>query len=103
MQSHWYLGGSSTLRGYPAAAASGEAFWRARGELGTSLPLLRLTLFTDAGWAGVADVDAARTARPLLSAGAGISLLDGVVRLDVARALRAPTGWRAHFYLDGVL
>jgi len=25
------------------------------------------------------------------------------VRLDVARALRAPTGWRLHLYLDALL
>ena len=35
--------------------------------------------------------------------GVGGSFLDGLIRIDVARALRAPTGWRLHLYLDGVL
>lgn len=103
VQSRWYLGGTHTLRGYGAGALAGRAFWRARGELGTALPLARLTLFSDVGWAGEAAGDALRQGRPLLSVGAGASLLDGVVRLDLARATRAPTGWRLHFYLDGVL
>jgi hypothetical protein len=58
-------------------------------------------LFSDAGWAGARDgwdFDP-----PLLSAGAGASFLDGLIRLDVSRALRAPTGWRVDLYLDGSL
>ena len=39
----------------------------------------------------------------LLSAGAGLSMLGGLVRLDLARALRSPTGWKLHFYFNGVL
>jgi len=30
-------------------------------------------------------------------------ILDGLMRIDLARALRAPTGWRLDFYVDGVL
>ena len=103
VQSHWYLGGTSTLRGYTSGVLSGPAFWRGRAEVATSLPAVRLALFSDVGWAGAAESDAFRTAWPLLSAGAGVSLLDGIVRLDVARALRAPTGWRLHLYLDALL
>ena len=39
----------------------------------------------------------------LLSAGVGASFLDGLVRLDLARALRTPTGWRVDLYLDAAL
>ena len=40
--------------------------------------------------------------RPLLGGGVGFSLLDGIVRLDLSHAFRAPTGWRFDFYLDGL-
>jgi hypothetical protein len=103
VQSYWYLGGTSTLRGYHSGVLSGPAFWRGRAELATPLPAFRLALFSDVGWAGAASNDAFRSARPLVSAGAGISALDGIVRLDVARALRAPTGWRLHLYMDALL
>jgi hypothetical protein len=38
-----------------------------------------------------------------MSAGVGASFLDGLFRLDLARALRAPRGWRVDFYMDGAL
>lgn len=100
-QGLWYLGGPSTVRGYAGALLEGESFWRARAELGTPLPAARLVVFSDAGWAGARDgwdFDP-----PLLSAGVGASFLDGLVRIDVARALRSPTGWRADLYLDAPL
>lgn len=101
VQSAWYIGGVPSLRGYSAATLIGDAFWRTRLELATALPAARLTLFSDAGWAG-ARSDFTR-GRPLLSAGAGLSLLDGILRFDLARALRAPTGWRAYLRLDAAL
>ncbi|NJD09091.1 MAG: hypothetical protein FIB01_01175 [Gemmatimonadetes bacterium] len=103
VQSSWYLGGTSSLRGYSSGALHGPAFWRGRAELATALPAARLAVFSDVGWAGEARNDAFRASRPLLSAGAGVSLLDGILRLDLARALRAPTGWRLHFYMDARL
>jgi hypothetical protein len=30
-------------------------------------------------------------------------VLDGLLRMDLARALRAPTGWRLELYMDGAL
>jgi hypothetical protein len=101
VQGRWYLGGPSTVRGYEGALVGGEAFWRARAEVATPLPAARLVVFSDAGWAGPRDgwdFDP-----PLLSAGIGASFLDGLVRFDVARALREPTGWRVDLYLDAAL
>lgn len=100
-QSLWFLGGPTTLRGYDPLVASGPVYWRGRAEAGTAFPGARLTLFADAGWAGSRET--LRSGPPLLSAGIGASLLDGLLRLDVARALRAPTGWKAHLYLDAAL
>ncbi|HEX6040175.1 BamA/TamA family outer membrane protein [Longimicrobium sp.] len=101
LQGMWYLGGASTVRGYEGALLGGESFWRARGEVATPLPAARLVLFSDAGWAGARD--AWDFDPPLLSAGVGASFLDGLIRVDLARALRSPTGWRVDLYLDGSL
>jgi hypothetical protein len=100
-QSRWYLGGSATLRGYAGDAADGDAFWRGRAEVANAFPAARIALFADAGWAG-ARQDAFRI-HPLLSAGIGVSFLDGMVRLDLARALRNPKGWRLELYSDAAL
>ena len=101
VQNRFYLGGPATLRGYDGAVTSGTAYWRGRVEVGNSFPAARLTAFSDFGWAG----DRARFGkdRALIGAGVGASFLDGLVRMDLARALRSPTGWRFDLYFDGRL
>ncbi|MES2306630.1 MAG: BamA/TamA family outer membrane protein [Gemmatimonadota bacterium] len=101
VQSQFYLGGAGSLRGYAGGVVSGNAFWLGRAEVGNSLPAVRLIGFVDAGWAGSRANFS--SGRPLIGAGVGASFLDGLVRIDLARALRAPTGWRLEFYLDGLL
>lgn len=101
VQSRFFLGGPATLRGYSGGSASGESFWRGRIEVGNRFPAARIMLFTDAGWAGPRSVFA--TGKPLWGAGVGVSFLDGILRMDLARRLRAPQGWRFDFYLDGIL
>jgi hypothetical protein len=96
----WQIGGAPTLRGYEAAAARGEAFWRGRGELATGTPLVRATVFSDVGWAGPRD--ALRQSRPLQSVGGGLSFLDGLFRVDLARGVQNRQ-WRLHVQLDGLL
>ena len=63
-----------------------------------------------AGWEAVYAAPSLLWLRPdttflhaLCGAGIGASFLDGLVRIDLARALRAPTGWRVEFYFDGLL
>lgn len=97
IQSAWFLGGPAALRGYAPASAIGGSFWRGRAEVATPAPGARIVLFSDAGWAG--SRDGFTTGAPLLSAGIGASFLDGLVRIDLARALRGETGWRAEIYL----
>jgi hypothetical protein len=92
VQSFWYLGGPTSLRGYNGAVIAGQSFWRTRVQLSHGPPAVRLSLFSDAGWAGPRDSFGTRNA--LVSAGIGISLLDGLARMDLARALERPTGWR---------
>ena len=103
-QSLAYLGGGRTVRGYGGNSARGEAFWIARGELGTAAPGARIVLFGDAGWAGARED---LSAEPLLlSAGAGVSFFDGLVRLDLARPLKdvgAGRRWRVELQMDAGL
>jgi hypothetical protein len=101
VQSRWYLGGPNTLRGYGGGVTSGDAYWRARVEVATRNPAARLALFGDVGRA--APRERLSLARPLLGVGLGASFVDGLARLDLARALRSPTGWRLDLYMDAAL
>ncbi len=93
----WYLGGLQTVRGQTAATAAGNAFWLVRTEVARSGPV-RSSLFADWGWAGSRDSVSA-IGRPLTGVGAGLSVLDGIVRLDVARGLYPREQWRVDFSL----
>jgi hypothetical protein len=99
-QSRWLIGGPRTLRGLGAGALTGPDHLRGRLELANQLPAARLVLFSDLGWAG--SFDAYRTTDLVVSAGGGASLLDGLVRLDLARAMRPTGDWRLHLYLDAL-
>jgi hypothetical protein len=101
LQSQWFLGGARTIRGYEIGNTFGPAFWRGRAELGTSLPAARVVLFSDFGWAGSTNNISKRAS--MWSVGAGGSFLDGLVRVDLARALRGSRAWRLHLSVDGIL
>ena len=101
----WFLGGSGDhLRGYSDDVLAGPTFGRARAELQRSLRFFRLSLFGD--WASASG-------SALHSAGVGISLLDGFMRIDVARGLSEvdgggdgsgveKPGWQIHWRADSV-
>jgi hypothetical protein len=59
----------------------------------------RPTLFYDMGWAG-SRLNFARPGRPMSGAGVGLSLLDGIARIDVARGIWPEHRWRVDFSLD---
>ncbi len=101
VQSYWYLGGPSTLRGYGGDASRGDAFWRARLELANRWPAARVVLFADVGRAGPREQ--LSLARPLAGIGVGASFIDGLIRFDLTRAVRTPIGWRLDFYTDAAL
>jgi hypothetical protein len=101
LQRNWFLGGTRSLRGYEGGVAVGTSHLRGRAELARDFGAARWSLFSDWGWAGEASAFDERDA--LLSAGVGLSVLDGLLRFDVARALRSPTGWRLELYLDALL
>jgi hemolysin activation/secretion protein len=99
VQRLWYLGGAHTVRGHAPGAVVGDAYWFGRAELAMGHPLVRPSLFADIGWAG----DRAKWSQPgtpLSGGGLGAALLDGLVRLDVARGLERGGGWRVDFYLE---
>ena len=82
----WRLGSSGDwLRGYPQTVLSGRQVWRSRIELQRKVSLVALSVLHD--WARVDE-------RSLQSAGFGVSVFNGFLRLDVARPL-------APWYLEG--
>jgi hypothetical protein len=95
----WHLGGTHTVRGHSIATAGGDAYWLGRGELSTDRLTFRPVVFFDAGWAGSRD-DWAHPGKPLLGAGLGWSVLEGLVRFDLAKGIRPNRGVRASLYLD---
>jgi hypothetical protein len=100
IQSAWFLGGPATLRGFPGGTFSGPDHARARIELANRLPAARLVLFSDAGWVG--SFDAYRSDDLAVSVGVGASLLDGLLRFDLARAIQPTDGWRMDVYVDAL-
>ncbi len=95
----WYLGGTHTVRGQRAGAASGNSFWMTRVELGRSSAGFRPIVFGDLGWAGSRDAWK-NPGRPLSGAGAGLSVMDGLLRFDVAKGIYPETKIRTSFYLE---
>lgn len=95
----YYLGGTQTVRGQRAGAAAGNSFWMSRVEFGGSLVGFRPIVFGDIGWAGSRDAWK-NPGRPLSGAGAGISIMDGLMRFDVARGIYPETKIRTSFYLE---
>jgi hypothetical protein len=102
IQRAFFLGGLHTVRGQfarPAGAGYiGDTFWLGRVELARSAMTFRPTLFYDAGWAGSRDA-LSNMGRPLSGAGAGLSFLDGLFRIDVSRGIHPETRWRGDLYL----
>lgn len=99
----FHVGGLQTVRGQFARPVGegrvGDSFWLARAELGLVRGLaFRPTLFHDIGWAGSrADFG---TGTPLSGVGAGLSLLDGMVRVDVSKGIRPEQYWRWDLSLE---
>lgn len=100
-QRRWYLGGTHTVRGQSAdTASSGNAFWLARTEVGREFRSLRLSTFGDLGWVGD-RTRISEVGRPMSGAGVGVSMLDGLVRFDVARGLYPAKQFRFDLYIGG--
>jgi hypothetical protein len=102
LQRHWFLGGTHTIRGEsPDPTMHGDAFWRGRAEFGTTVQGARPVIFGDIGWVGSRE-EMRNVGLPMSGVGAGVSMLDGLMRLDVARGLNPIRQWRVDFYLDAI-
>jgi hypothetical protein len=99
VQRLWYLGGSQTVRGQTAGVQFGDAFWFGRAEFGTSRVGFRPVVFYDIGWAGSRE-DFGDSGRPMCGAGVGASIMDGLIRFDVARGIYPEKKIRANLYVE---
>ena len=99
----YYIAGPQTVRSFEAGQITGEAFWFARAEVALGYPLVRLVTFGDFGSAGPRS-DLGDTA-PFIAVGAGVSMLDGLLRADLARGVHGagPLRWQFLLYLDGLM
>ncbi len=102
IQRAFFIGGMQTVRGEYARLAGagrvGDAFWLGRLETGPHVPGFRPVAFYDIGWAGGRG-DFTHESRPLQGAGVGLSMLDGMLRIDAARGLWPERNWRWGVYL----
>lgn len=100
VQAHWYLGGPHSLRGSHGGELAGRDYARGRVEVTSRFPGARVIVFGDGGWAGRFDGWSSQDLA--LSAGVGGSLLDGLLRLDLARTIQPVERWRLDLYLDAL-
>lgn len=97
VQRLWYVGGPHSVRGFSPGDMVGESYWFARAELTQGHPVARPSIFADFGWAGPREA-LTSLEKPMSGVGVGLTLIDGVVRFDIARS---STGkFRADFYFD---
>ena len=102
IQRAFYIGGLHTVRGQFArptgAGRVGDTFWLGRAEIARSAMTFRPVLYYDIGWAG-ARSELSKMGRPLSGAGAGLSFLDGLMRIDVSRGIYPEQRWRGDVYI----
>ena len=99
----YYLASPRALRGFDPGRVQGNAFWLGRAELALGYPVVRLVAFGDIAWAG--DRDRFGRGDHAIAVGGGVSVLDGLLRADLARGVRGPgpLRWQLHLYLDALM
>ena len=93
------LGGTETVRGQRPGTQSGDAYWLTRLEIGRGLAGARLVGFGDLGWAGPRS-EWSHPGRPMSGAGIGASLMDGLIRSDLAWGIYPTKRLRFDLYLE---
>ncbi|CAN5763205.1 hypothetical protein BH23GEM11_BH23GEM11_12350 [soil metagenome] len=106
-QRRFFPGGPGGYRPARVGEHEGDAFWLARAEIGRGFTGARAVVFLDAlrmadGSLPVGDRGRDWAGSPDLGAGVGVSILDGVVRVDLSRQIRPEGGWRIQAYLDAL-
>ena len=102
-QRAWFIGGAHTVRGQRPSLTfpgqSGNSYWLGRAELGKQFTVVRPSVFYDVGWAG--DRSAwSHPGRAVSGAGAGLSFLDGLFRMDVSRGIWPRKRTLLDFYFE---
>jgi len=96
-QALFRLGGQQTVRGFPYGFTRGQAFWAVRTDWAPFDGAVRPVVFVDAGQAGpVADFGASTL---LVGGGAGLSILNGLVRFEVSGPFSGGAGEGVRFDL----
>ena len=98
-QRFWYLGSSQSVRGQSPGREAGDAFWLVRADVTHGLGIVRPVLFGDLGWAG----DRSKWKRiglPMSGVGAGASMIDGLVRCELARGINPERRWHLTGYVS---
>lgn len=98
-QRQFFLGGLHSVRGLQPGTMTGSAFWMSRAELGTNKMAARPVVFGDFGWAGNRE-DWGKFGRPMTGVGVGMSFLDGLARIDLARGIHPRWATRLDLYLE---
>jgi hypothetical protein len=103
-QRHFFLGGLQTVRGHfvaPGAVGfSGATMWFGRQEVAYGRPSARVTLFHDVGWAGTSLRPVGGRDALLQGGGVGVTLIDGLLRLDWARGITPTQQTRVDLSFD---
>ena len=108
-QRFFYLGGLHTVRGQSPGtppdrgvipgSVGGTAYWLTRSEVAYGGAGFRIAAFYDAGWTG-AKREWQKPGRPMSGTGIGFSMLDGLLRLDIARGIYPAVQWRTDFSVE---
>jgi hypothetical protein len=98
-QRAFLLGGLETVRGIRPGTMSGDAFWMGRTELALNRDFVKPVLFGDVGWAGDRK-QYGSPGRPMSGVGVGASVMDGMIRFDVARGLYPQKAYRIDLYVE---
>ncbi len=98
-QRQFFIGGLHTVRGQEPGTAIGEAFWLGRLEVGLNQAAFRPVVYGDLGWAG-ARTGWGQDQRPLAGVGVGMSMLDGMFRVDLARGIHPRWNTRLDLYFE---
>lgn len=98
-QRWFFIGGTPSVRGERPGSAIGEAYWLGHFELGHGSAGMRRIVFGDIGWAGPRG-EWRHPGRPVSGVGVGLSWLDGLFRVDLARGLYPQKRFRFDLSVD---
>jgi hypothetical protein len=94
-QTVFRLGGLNTVRGFEYGMVRGPGFWAAQVDFALLPGRVRPVVFLDAGQASRLPNLLSTTA--LVGAGAGLSLLKGLIRFDLSRPVSPDIGGKLRF------